>query len=332
MDSWAEIGFANPGMFGLLVIPIALVVHYQFTQQKRYATFTLSDTKAFQKLANSKKGSLKTALFTLRVIVLCLIIIALARPQSKFKDKSITEGIDIMLVLDVSNSMKAMDFKPDRLEAARSLSKEFINLRPNDRIGLVAFAAESYTLCPLTIDHQVLLSQLDSLDYGFVNDGTAIGMGIATALSRLEKSASKSKVVILLTDGSNTAGLIDPKIAAQAAVQLGTRVYCIGVGTKGIAPFPIVLDGKTFITNQAVVMDEPMMQSIATITDGKYFRATDNQSLKQIYEEIDELEKSKLRVTSMTQVRDIYFPFVAIAILLLFIEVISRYTFLKSLP
>jgi len=261
-----------------------------------------------------------------------ILIIVLARPQStdKFQDVS-TEGIDIMLALDISGSMLARDFKPDRLEASKDVATEFISGRPYDRIGLVVFSGESFTQCPLTTDHAVLINLLREIQSGMIEDGTAIGMGLANAVNRIKDSEAKSKVIILLTDGINNRGEIAPATAAGIAKTFGIRVYTIGVGTMGTAPYPVQTPYGTQYQNMPVEIDEAILKEIAQTTGGKYFRATDNDKLVQVYSEIDKLEKSKIDVRQFTRKEEKYLIPAIIAFFILVIELLVRYTFLRKL-
>ena len=264
-----------------------------------------------------------------------MVIIVLARPQSTNSwQNTEVEGIDIMLAMDVSTSMLAMDFKPNRIEAAKEVAAEFINGRPNDNIGLTIFAGESFTQCPLTIDHTVLLNMLNGVKcdiaaQGIIEDGTAIGMGVANAVSRLKDSKAKSKVIILLTDGSNNGGEISPEMSADIAKQFGIRVYTIGVGKNGEAPYPYY-GGQ--IVNVPVEIDENTLQKIADITDGNYYRATSNTKLKEIYEQIDKLERTKLNVKEFSKREEEYLVFAIMAFAALFLEILLRNTILKRIP
>jgi Ca-activated chloride channel family protein len=243
-----------------------------------------------------------------------------------------TEGIDIMISLDISGSMQAMDFKPNRLEAAKEVAIDFINGRPNDRMGLVIFAAESFTQCPLTVDHTVLSNLFRDVRIGMLEDGTAIGMGLATAVNRLKDSDSKSKVIILLSDGENNSGTIAPLTAAEIARTFGIRVYTIGVGTIGTAPVPINTVFGQQIQQVEVKIDEAMLSEIAKITGGQYFRATNRAALENIYKEIDEMEKIKIEVQEYTRYAEHFLPFALIATLLLLLEIVLRNTVLRTLP
>jgi len=270
----------------------------------------------------------------LRALVLFLFIIALARPRSGYEETKIhTEGIDIVLTMDLSTSMKAVDFKPNRLEAAKVVAEDFIKGRTNDRIGLVVFAAESFTQCPLTLDYGVLTSFLERLDFGLIEDGTAIGMGLATGVNRLKTSKAKSKVLILLTDGKNNAGVIDPITAAELAKTYQIKVYTIGVGTRGEAMYPVddPIFGKRYVP-QKVDIDEDLLREVARITGGKYYRAIDENKLKSIYDEISSMEKTKVEVENYMKYKELAWIFVLAGLFLLFIEMILNNTLFRKLP
>jgi Ca-activated chloride channel family protein len=266
------------------------------------------------------------------MIALALLIIVLARPQStdRFQDVS-TEGIDIVLALDISGSMLARDFKPDRLEASKNVATEFISGRPYDRIGLVVFSGESFTQCPLTTDHAVLINLMREIQSGMIEDGTAIGMGLATAVNRIKDSEAKSKVIILLTDGVNNRGEIAPATAAGIAKTFGIRVYTIGVGTQGMAPYPVQTPFGTQYQNMPVEIDEDILKEIAQTTGGRYFRATDNDKLVQVYNEIDKLEKSKIDVKQFIRKEEKYLNIAISAFSLLVLEILLRNTILRKL-
>jgi Ca-activated chloride channel family protein len=261
------------------------------------------------------------------------LIIVLARPQlsNSFQTET-TEGIDIVLALDISGTMLAEDLRPNRLEAAKKVATEFVSGRPNDNIGLVVFAGESFTQCPLTNDHAVLVNLFQGVQYGMIEDGTAIGLGLANAVSRIKDSEAKSKVIILLTDGSNNAGDVAPLTAAEIAQSFGIRVYTVGVGTRGMAPYPVQTPYGIRYQNLPVDIDEDMLRKVAGLTGGTYFRATDNTKLKFIYQEIDQLEKTKLRVHQYSKKNEEYTPFLLVALLLLITEIVLRHTVLRRLP
>lgn len=325
--------FANPGfLFLLLIIPL-LIAWYFFRYKRNNAEISVSTTDGFQKRGKSIKVILFHGLYVLRLLAIILLIIALARPQTSLSRQDVTvEGIDLVIALDISGSMLAMDFKPDRLEASKEVAMEFIEGRPDDRIGLVVFSGESFTQCPLTIDHSVLRNLFKDVKSGMIEDGTALGDGLATAISRLKDSKAVSKVIILLTDGVNNMGAIDPRSAAEIAKLYGIRIYTIGVGTIGMAPYPVQTPFGMSTQNMEVKIDEPLLREISTLTDGRYFRATSNAKLREIYQEIDKLEKSKIDVTEFKRKNDEYIPLVLIALALFGIEMLLRYVVLKNIP
>jgi len=325
--------FANPVYFWLLLLLIPMIGWYIWKLRKSQASLQLSAYQGFDKAPVSYKVHLRHLPFVFRMLCLIFLIIALARPQSSNNwQNSTTEGIDIIMVIDISTSMLAEDLKPNRLIAAKDVATSFIAGRHNDNIGLVIFARESFMLCPLTIDHVVLLNLLKEVQAGMIEDGTAIGHGLANAVSRLKDSQAKSKVVILLTDGSNNAGEIAPVTAAEIAKTYGIRVYTVAVGTKGTAPYPFQVAGRTVYQNIDVVIDEHTLTQIAQITGGKYFRATNNKALKSIYEEIDQMEKTKISVQEYSKKQEEYLPFAILALLFLFLELLLRHTLLRNIP
>jgi len=267
------------------------------------------------------------------VLAIGLVVIALARPQNiNSWEETETEGIEIIMALDVSGSMLAQDLKPDRLEAAKKVAAEFITDREKDNIGLVIFAGESFTQCPLTTDHGVLLNLLNEVKYGMIEDGTAIGLGLANGVNRLKDSQAKSKVIILLTDGTNNRGQIAPLTAAELAKTYGIRVYTIGAGTRGTAPTPVMTPYGQRIQNMPVDIDERTLTEIAAITGGEYFRATDNESLRDIYSQIDQMEKTLIRMNQVTKKQELYLPFALLALGLVLVELILRRTLLRNIP
>lgn len=324
--------FAHPYFF-LLLLLVPLAIWLYLWREKRPATFTLSTIGAFR----GRKVSWRTRLcwlpFALALLAFISGVVALARPQSSnaYSTES-TEGINIVLALDISGSMLAKDLQPNRFEAAKSVAGEFVSSRPYDNIGLVVFAGESYTQCPLTTDHAVLLNMINSVEMGLVNDGTAIGSGLATAVNRLKEIKEGSKVVILLTDGTNNSGTIAPVTAAEIAASFGIRVYTIGVGTMGEALYPIQTYLGVEYVSMPVEIDEASLKQIASATGGQYFRATDNNSLHQIYEEIDQLEKVKLKVESFTQKEELFPPYLWAALILLFAALLLRSTLFRRMP
>lgn len=324
--------FASPRYLFLLLLLIPVIGWYIYELRKADASVQIGDTRALQKTPRSLRVRLLHVPFILRVAGIILLTIALARPQltNRWSSES-TEGIDIMMALDISGTMLAEDLKPNRLEAAKQVASDFVLARPNDQIGLVVFAGESFTQCPLTIDHAVLVNLFQSVEYGMIEDGTAIGLGLANAVNRMKDSQTKSKVVILLTDGSNNRGDIDPQTAAEIAKTFGIRVYTVGVGSYGQTRVPV----QTPIGTQYVTMDsefdETTLQRIAQTTGGQYFRATDNSSLKKIYEQIDQLEKTKLRVREYAKHTENFAPFLYAALLCLLGEILLRYFVLRTI-
>lgn len=323
--------FASPAYLFLLLLLIPVIGWYIYELRKADASLQLSDTQTLGKQPKSARIYLLHVPFVLRVACITLLSIALARPQltNRWSSES-TEGIDIMMALDISGTMQAEDLKPNRLEAAKQVASDFVIARPNDQIGLVVFAGESFTQCPLTTDHAVLINLFKSVKFGMIEDGTAIGLGLANAVNRMKDSQTKSKVIILLTDGSNNRGEIDPQTAAEIAKTYGIRVYAVGVGSHGQARVPV----QTPMGVQYMMMDsefdEGTLQRIASTTGGQYFRATDNSSLKSIYEQIDQLEKTKLRVREYAKHTDIFPPFIVAALLCLIAEIILRYFVLRT--
>ncbi|MCO4821431.1 MAG: VWA domain-containing protein [Flavobacteriaceae bacterium] len=328
------IEFLNAQWFWLfLILPLALL-WYIFKHKKQTAELKISSLKGF-KVTNSWLPKFKHLLFALRLIALALLITALARPQTvdvSTKTKT-TRGIDIVIAIDVSASMLAKDLKPNRLEALKEVAAEFIQGRPNDRIGLVEYAGESYTKTPITSDKSIVLSALKEIRYNtIIEGGTAIGMGLATSVNRLKDSKAKSKVIILLTDGVNNSGFIDPNTASELAVEYGIKVYTIGLGTNGMALSPIALtpDGKFQYGRVQVEIDEELLEEIAEVTGGEYFRATNNKKLKEIYLEIDDLEKTDVEEFKFYNYDEKYRSLVLFAGLLLLIEVLFRFTVFRS--
>ena len=324
--------FANPGYLFLLLLLIPVIGWYIYELRKADASIQIGDTRILQEQPKSLRVRLLHLPFILRVAAITLLSLALARPQltNRWSSES-TEGIDIMMALDISGTMLAEDLKPNRLEAAKQVASDFVLARPNDQIGLVVFAGESFTQCPLTIDHAVLVNLFQSVEYGMIEDGTAIGLGLANAVNRMKDSQTKSKVIILLTDGSNNRGDIDPQTAAEIAKTFGIRVYTVGVGSYGQARVPV----QTPIGTQYITMDsefdETTLQRIAQTTGGQYFRATDNSSLKKIYEQIDQLEKTKLRVREYSKHTENFAPFLYAALLCLLGEILLRYFVLRTI-
>ena len=328
------IEFVNKGFFWLLLALPFTILWYVFKHKKQTAELKISSLKGF-KLTSSWLPKLKHVLFALRVIAMALLIMALARPQSvdvSTKTKT-TRGIDIVMAIDVSASMLAKDLSPNRLQALKDVASEFIKGRPNDRIGLVEYAGESYTKTPITSDKSIVLRSLKSIKYNtIIEGGTAIGMGLATSVNRLKDSKATSKVIILLTDGVNNSGFIDPKIASELAVEYNIKTYTIGLGTNGMAlsPVAILQNGNFQYGRIQVEIDEKLLREIAEVTGGKYFRATNNKKLEEIYEEINKLEKTEVEEFKYYNYEEKYRPLVILAGLLLLIELLLRYTIFRS--
>jgi Ca-activated chloride channel homolog len=327
------LSFGNPGFLFLLVIIPGLIYWYFIRAKKNHADILVPDTRGFEGKSRSLKLYAYHSLYVFRLLAITLLILALARPQTSLSRQDISvEGIDLVIALDVSGSMLAMDFKPDRLEASKEVAMEFIDGRPNDRIGLVIFSGETFTQCPLTSDHAVLKNLFRDIKSGMIDDGTALGDGLATAVNRLRNSKAISKVIILLTDGVNNMGSLDPRSAAEIAKLYGIRIYTIGVGTMGQAPYPVQTPFGMQTQMMEVKIDEPLLQEIARMTDGKYFRATNNAKLRAIYQEIDKMEKSKIDVTEFRKKKEEYLPLVLLAFAFLGIEMLLRYVYLKNIP
>ena len=327
---WKHISFAHPYFFGLLLL-LPLMIWRQINRKKQHPAIRLSSTNHVKLIAPSWKVRLRPLLFVLRILSLLFLIIALARPQSSNVTENIdSDGIDIVMSIDVSGSMLAEDLKPNRIEAAKKVAMQFVEKRPTDRIGLVIFSGESFTLCPITIDHNVLNQQIDGIKSGMLEDGTAIGEGLATAVDRIRKSNGKSKIIILLTDGVNNVGKIGPELALEIAKVYKIRVYTIGVGTKGMAPYPVPTPMGMQMQMQEVQIDEALLQKISKETGGKYYRATNNNSLASIYNDIDKLEKTKVEISSFKHYAELFFPFAMLAIVCLALEMLLRYTVFRS--
>jgi Ca-activated chloride channel family protein len=324
--------FANPQFFWLLTLVAASVAWYVWRQNRLHPQLHISSVEGL-KGVRTARPALRHALFALRMAAFSLAVVVLARPQSSNQWESVTtEGIDIVMALDISGSMLARDFTPDRLEAAKKVATQFISGRPNDRIGLVVFSGESFTQCPLTTDHSALINLFNGVHSGMIEDGTAIGLGLANSVSRIKDSDAVSKVVILLTDGVNNRGSVDPSTAAEIAKTFGIRVYTIGIGSRGTAPYPVPTPFGIELQDMPTEIDEELLQNIASMTDGQYFRATDNQALVKVYEEIDRLEKSKSSVQEHHKKTEEYLRFAIAAALLLLLEILLRYTVLRNLP
>ena len=323
--------FIDPEYFYLLIIPVVYSIWYFFKRRNINSEILFSNLGSLNK-TKTLKNRLRDLPQIFNILAICLLIIALARPQSSTNwEESTTEGIDIVLSMDISGSMLAEDLKPNRLEASKDVAVDFISKRVNDRIGLVIFSGESFTQCPLTTDHNVLINLFKDLKSGMVEDGTAIGMGLATAVNRLKDSDAISKIIILLTDGVNNKGVVAPFTAAEIAKQFGIRVYTIGVGTEGYAPYPFQTPFGVQYQDVEVQIDEETLQNIATVTDGKYFRATNNSKLKEIYKDIDKLEKSKIEVTEFHKRSEEFSNFAIPAFIILFFGFILEKTYLKQI-
>jgi len=327
--------FANPEFFALFAVIPFLVYWYLKKNNRSVGTLRYSNLGTVKAARKSPVARYRHILFVLRIVAISLLIVCFARPQSgQTEQEVITEGIDIILAMDISSSMLAEDFKPkNRLEAAKDVAAEFVKGRHNDRIGLVVFAGQSYTQCPLTLDYGILLKFLDEIKIGSIEDGTAIGMGIATCVNRLRNSEAKSKVVILLTDGRNNRGEIDPITAAKVAKAFDVKIYTIGAGKRGDALYPIEdpIFGKRYV-RMPVEIDEDLLREVATITGGKYFRATDRTSLEKIYKEIGELEKTKIEVKEYTRYKELFVKYLIIALAVLVFEIVLANTRFRKLP
>ena len=323
--------FINPEYFYLLIIPVVYSIWYFFKRRNINSEILFSNLGSLNK-TKTLKNRLRDLPQIFNIVAICLLIIALARPQSSTNwEESTTEGIDIVLSMDISGSMLAEDLKPNRLEASKDVAVDFISKRVNDRIGLVIFSGESFTQCPLTTDHNVLINLFKDVKSGMVEDGTAIGMGLATAVNRLKDSDAISKIIILLTDGVNNKGVVAPFTAAEIAKQFGIRVYTIGVGTEGYAPYPFQTPFGVQYQDVEVQIDEETLQNIATVTNGKYFRATNNSKLKEIYKDIDKLEKSKIEVTEFHKRSEEFSNFAIPAFIILLFGFILEKTYLKQI-
>ena len=329
----SDIVFLHKNYLFLLLLLLPMIGWYYWKEHQNSATLQMSSLRGFKGIPTSYKVYLRHLPFVLRLLAIAMIIVVIARPQSSNSHKKVTaEGIDIVVALDISSSMLAQDFKPNRLEAAKDVAIEFVKDRPDDNIGLVIFSAESFTQCPMTTDHAVLINLFQDIQCGMLEDGTAIGMGLATAVNRIKDSKAKSKVVILLTDGVNNKGEVAPLQAADIAKTFGVRVYTIGVGTEGMAPYPVETVFGTQLQNMEVKIDEPMLREIAKTTDGKYFRATNNSKLKSIYSEIDKMEKTRIEEHEYTKRSEEYYIFAIFAAIFLLLELALRNTVLRHLP
>ena len=330
--------FASKEYFILLILLIPYILWYFLYRKKSEPTMQMSDTFPYRYAPKSWRMRIINLPMVLRCIAFTLVVIVMARPQTHNSwDNKQVDGIDIMMAMDVSTSMLAEDLKPNRLEAAKNVAAEFIADRPNDNIGLTIFGGEAFTQCPMTADHASLINLLQSVRTdiaarGLISDGTAVGMGLANAVSRLKNSKSKSKVVILLTDGSNNMGDISPMTSAQIARSLGIRVYTIGLGTNKVAPYPMPVAGGVQYVNIPVEIDTKTLSDIAAVTEGNFYRATNNRELKQIYKDIDKLEKTKMDVKTYSKRYEAYQPFAIAALIVLLFELLLRTTVLRRIP
>ncbi|HNT94471.1 MAG TPA: VWA domain-containing protein [Bacteroidales bacterium] len=315
----------------MLIIPM-LLAYYIYRQARFNAPVKLSTAGFVDGRRKTFRHYLRHLIFALRLVTIALVIIVIARPQNIDRwQSSTTEGIDIILALDVSGSMLARDFSPDRLEASKNVATEFISGRPYDRIGLTVFSGESFTQCPLTTDHAVLINLLREVKSGIIEDGTAIGVGLATAINRIKDSDAISKVIILLTDGVNNMGSIDPITAAEIAKTFAIRVYTVGVGSMGYADYPVQTPFGMRYQKMQVEIDEALLQRIAEMTGGEYFRAVDNTSLQKVYDEIDKLEKSRIETREHSRREEVFMPWALAAVALLALELLLRYLFMKNM-
>ncbi len=328
-----NIKFAYPWvLLFLLIVPILIII-YIFRRQTMRPSYQLPTLPYSQVIKTTFRLKFFHSMFVLRVLAISLLIIVISRPQSSSSKKNVNvEGIDIVIALDISSSMLAEDFRPNRIEAAKDVAKTFIEGRKQDRMGMVCFGGETFTQCPLTSDHRVLINLLKDIKSGIIEDGTAIGDGLGTAVNRLRESKAKSKVIILLTDGMNNTGFVDPQSAADMAKEFGIRVYTIGVGTLGEAPYPVQTPFGIQYQRVEVEIDEPVLKQIAEQTNGKYFRATNKNKLIQIYQEIDKLEKTIIEVSSFTKKTEESIPFLLFALAFIILELIFRNTIFKTIP
>jgi len=323
---------ASPEYLWLLIVLLLMIIWYVRKKGKSQATISFSSAESISGYKKPIRQHLRHVLFFLRLTVITALIIIISRPVIESSDEEVKEGIDIVIALDISSSMLAMDFKPNRLEASKDIAVEFINKQKYDRIGLVVFSAESFTQCPVTLDHAVLINMFNDIKQGLIDDGTAIGYGLATAVNNLTESKAKSKIIILLTDGENNAGDVDPLVAADLAAKYDIKVYTIGVGKNGFADMPVNTIFGQQVQKVEVKIDEETLKMISDKTNGRYFRATDNMQLKEIYKEIDKLEKDKLREKSTKKIEEKFMFFLKIAIILLVIEILLRLFVFRTIP
>lgn len=327
------ISYKNPEFFYLLLLLLPIIAWYIWRQKKLGASIQFSSDMGFARIPKSWKYYFRHSVFVLQMLSLSMLIVALARPQSSNSWSNVTtKGIDIVIALDISSSMLAMDFQPNRIEAAKDVAIQFISGRTNDRVGLVIFSGESFTQCPLTTDRATVINLFKGIESGMIEDGTAIGNGLATAVARLKDSDAISKVVILLTDGENNRGEIAPVTAAELAKTFGIRVYTVGVGTMGVAPYPLQTPFGVQVRDVEVKIDEATLQQIASTTDGKYFRATNNNKLAEIYQEIDKLEKSKIDVKEYSKKQEEYLKYAVFGGLLLLLGMFLKTTIFRNIP
>jgi Ca-activated chloride channel homolog len=325
--------FHNPEYLFLLLLLFPVIYWYIREMHKSDASLQISSHRNLVHFPKSRKIKLRHVPFILRTLAISFIIIALARPQASNSWRTQnTEGIDIMMAIDVSGTMLSKDLKPNRIEAAKTVATEFISSRPNDNIGLVVFASESFTQCPLTTDHAVLINLFQAVNFGMIADGTAIGLGLANAVNRIKDSKAKSKVIILLTDGSNNSGDIAPATAAEIAKTFGIRVYTVGIGSHGMVEMPMMTPMGIQYQLAQSEFDEKSLQDIANTTGGKYFRATDNSKLRLIYQEIDKLEKTKISVREYSKKEEQFYVFSLLAFIMLVLEVLLRNTYFRRIP
>lgn len=326
--------FAHPGMLWLLLIWLPLIGWWIWRRRSTHPSLQISTTAPFGKLGRPVRQYGFYAMYALRLLAIGCLIVCLARPQTRDAWRtSHTEGTDMIITLDISSSMLARDFKPDRLEAAKKIAANFINGRENDNMGLVIFAGEAFTGVPMTTDRAALVNYVNALNRDMLEDGTAIGDGLATSINRIKDGKAKSKSIILLTDGSNNTGIVAPLTAAEIARQMGIKVYTVGIGTNGNAPYPMInMFGRIEYQMQPVVIDEATLKQIASVTGGKYFRATGNSVLRDIFDEIDRLEKSEIDVKHFSHTEDCYLPWAIAALVLLLLELIIRQTWLRTIP
>ena len=326
--------FEYPKILWLEIIPVLLIIHYLYLElAERKPHLRVSTSVPWKLSGGSVLGWIRHLPFAFRILAVVMIIIAMARPRSSQEmDRVDTEGIDIMLTMDVSTSMLARDFKPDRISAAKDIAIEFISQRPSDRIGIVVFAGESYTQCPLTTDRATLINLMKEVQTDLIEDGTAIGNGLATAVARLKDSNAKSRVVILLTDGVNNRGEITPQTAAEIAKTYGVRVYTIGVGAMGTAPYPVMTPWGVDVQNVRVEIDEELLSEIAETTGGRYVRATDNTKLMEIYSEINKMEKDRTTIDSFPVYKELFGRYAFIALLALMLELVLKLFVIRRLP